>query len=199
MEKYKKMAIARHGDQQYYLSKLLSAKYLITYPNPEYTVKDEQKKCQILEIPNTKTCFITGNPSKGTGDHLYEINGYHRFTNKRGVNDLWNILPVCGTSNKTYKKFKFTLPDGTFVNKDIGYQDLTTDELLFLSQSTESYLISYALIYSKIKEWNEYVKSRNAIICYKEPDEFLEIRRKFKNNDKIKWEKTFEHIENVSI
>ena len=82
MEKYKKMAITRHGDQQYYLSKILSEKYLSTFPNPEYTKQDEIEKCRILEIPNTNTCFITGTSCNGVGDHVYEVNGYHRYTQK---------------------------------------------------------------------------------------------------------------------
>ena len=49
------------------------------------------------------------------------------------------------------------MPDGTLVNEDIGYE-LTEEELLFLYQSTESDLISYVLIYNKLKKWKEYVK-----------------------------------------
>ena len=193
------MAITRHGDQQYYLSKILSEKYLNTFPNPEYTKQDEIEKCRILEIPKTNTCFITGTSCNGVGDHVYEVNGYHRYTQKRGINDQWNIVPVCGTSNKIYKKVKFIMPNGTLVNKDIGYEELTEEELLFLYQSTESDLISYALIYNKLKKWKEYVKKRGAIICYEEPDNFIEIRKKFKSDYGEMWEKTFKHIDNVSI
>ena len=59
------------------------------------------------------------------------------------------------------------MPDGTLVNKDIGYEELTEEELLFLYQSTESDLISYALIYNKLKKWKEYVKKEVLLYAMK--------------------------------
>ena len=128
MQKSLKEALNRHSDQKYYLTKVLSEKYLIENPNPVYTEEDHQKKLEIFEIPDDRTCFITGYDSNGVGDHIYEINGYYRYTNRRGVNDNWNIVPVVGSRNKSYKKIKFTI-DGSKVKKDIGYQELTDEEL----------------------------------------------------------------------
>ena len=41
------------------------------------------------DVKDMKECFVTGKQSKGVGDHLYEVNGYHRYTGKRGINDKW--------------------------------------------------------------------------------------------------------------
>ena len=44
MEKSLKEALNRHSDQKYYLTKVLSEKYLIENPNPVYTEEDHKKK-----------------------------------------------------------------------------------------------------------------------------------------------------------
>ena len=43
-------------------------------PNPIFTEEDRQKKMEIFGVENLNTCFITGEPSKGVGDHFKEIN-----------------------------------------------------------------------------------------------------------------------------
>ena len=43
MEKSLKEALNRHSDQKYYLTKVLSEKYLIENPNPVYTEEDHKK------------------------------------------------------------------------------------------------------------------------------------------------------------
>ena len=199
MEKEKKAAISRHGDQKYYVSKILSKKYHMMYPNVDYTQEDAQKKLEILEISNNKTCFISGGDCKGVGDHLYEINGYHRYTGQRGIDNQWNILPVCGVLNKTYKRFKFVMPDGNEVSKDIGYQNLTVDEYLFLSNSQNEEYYNMAYIFTKVFEWKEYVKSRGAYISYNEPPEFIEIRNNFHEKYKKMWNETFIDIDKITI
>lgn len=197
MEKENRNAFTRHGDQQYYLSKILSKKYLLMNPNPEYTKQDEIKKLEILDIPNSKTCFITGENSKGVGDHLYEINGYYRRTNKRGINDKWNILPVCGVENKRYKKIKFTMPNGRLVNKDIGYEQLDVEEFNYMIESGDPELCKMADIFIKIIEWKSYVEKRNAKIYYEEPENFKNIRIKFKENYIIFWQNTINAINSI--
>ena len=52
----------RWSDQKYNLSCLI---YHTNHNiNPEFTEKDLQKKLEIFEIPNIKTCFITKNRSE---------------------------------------------------------------------------------------------------------------------------------------
>ena len=38
-----------------------------------YNEEDDKKKCEIFNIPNTRTDFITREPMKGIGDHLYPL------------------------------------------------------------------------------------------------------------------------------
>ena len=60
MEKSLKEALNRHSDQKYYLTKVLSEKYLIENPNPVYTEEEPQKKKKYLKYLIDRTCFITG-------------------------------------------------------------------------------------------------------------------------------------------
>ena len=120
--------------------------------NPEFTKEDRKKKCEILNIQNCKTCFISSEKSKGVGDHLFEINGYAKVTNgKHGTYDEWNTVPVVGKLNKSYKKFKFE--NGN--TKDIGYQKLTQEGFNECSEKNK-------VIYTKIMKWQKYVRSRGA-------------------------------------
>ena len=146
--------ITRWSDQKYYLIKWI---YLMFHCiNPEFTEDDRKKKCEIFGIPNDKTCFITGKPCKGTGDHLFEINGYANKTNGlHGTDDEWNKIPVIGAKNKSYKT-KF----GKNKKKNIGYQDLTDEELKECTDEQKIY-------YQKIKLWKEYVKKRGASLTWK--------------------------------
>ena len=193
MDKPKKWALSRVSDQNYYLSKILSEQYLEKNPNPTYTDEDEKKKLEIFQIPNNKTCFVTHNESNGTGDHIYEINGYYKKTNKRGINDDWNLVPVVGKLNKSYKKIKFEMNGETIV-KDIGYQSLTgVEERFLLSSSNENYL-RMGLISHMIDKWKQYVKERGAKMCYEEGDEFKNIRKNFNERYKNMWGETFREI-----
>lgn len=196
MQKSLKEAFNRHSDQKYYLTKVLSEKYLIENPNPVYTEEDNKKKLEIFEIPDNRTCFITGNNSNGVGDHIYEINGYYRYTNRRGVNDNWNIVPVVGSRNKSYKKIKFMM-DGSTVKKDIGYQELTDEELIFLLQSENEEHLTLVETYMKIMKWKEYVERRGAVMSYEEPDNFIAIRNDFKNMYCKMWSDITTKIENL--
>ena len=114
-------------------------------------------------------------------------------TNKRGINDDWNLVPVVGKLNKSYKKIKFEMNGETIV-KDIGYQSLTgVEELFLLSSSNENYL-RMGLISHMIDKWKQYVKERGAKMCYEEDDEFKNIRKNFNERYKNMWGETFREI-----
>ena len=176
MESAIKKAKGRHSDQKYYLTKILCEKWLLKNPNPKYTSEDHQKKLEIFDIPDHKTCFVTGLKSNGTGDHIYEINNYHKYTGRRGIDDQWNIVPVVGSINKKYKKIQFTMLDGKLVKKDIGYQKLTEEEKLYLLQSEDDTHIDFIRVYSQLEKWNQYVVERGAVMSFVEPNEFKQIR-----------------------
>ena len=146
---------SRWSDQYYYYTRAIYYEHYANV-NPPFTQVDRIKKCEILNITNCKTCFLSGEKSKGVGDHLFEINGYAKFTNgKHGTYDEWNTLPVVGRLNKSYKKFKFE--NGN--TKDVGYQNLTQEEFKDCSKSNQ-------LIYIKIQKWKKYVISRNASLYW---------------------------------
>ena len=197
MERAIKKAKGRHSDQKYYLTKILCEKWLLKNPNPEYTKEDNQKKLEIFDIPDNRTCFVTGLKSNGTGDHIYEINNYHKYTGRRGINDQWNIVPVVGSINKKYKKIKFTMSDGKLVKKDIGYQKLTEEEKLYLLQSEDDTHIDFIRVYRQLEKWNQYVVERGAVMSFVEPNEFKQIRIDFRNKYDELWRMTISNINDI--
>ena len=197
MESAIKKAKGRHSDQKYYLTKILCEKWLLKNPNPKYTSEDHQKKLEIFDIPYHKTCFVTGLKSNGTGDHIYEINNYHKYTGRRGIDDQWNIVPVVGSINKKYKKIQFTMLDGKLVKKDIGYQKLTEEEKLYLLQSEDDTHIDFIRVYSQLEKWNQYVVERGAVMSFVEPNEFKQIRREFRNKYDELWRMTISNINDI--
>ena len=192
----KKNALNRRSDQYYYLSKALSQRHLILSPNPIFTEDDAKKKREIFDIPDLKTCFITKKESNGIGDHLYEINGFHKKTGFRGVYDSWNTLPVCGSENNRYKIVEFTMPDGTKIKKNIGYETLDDYMLEYLFTSNDKKLMSILDKYNKIIAWKDYVRERGAHICYEESDSFKDIRTRFAKNYEELWIQTIDDILN---
>ena len=190
-------AKSRHGDQKYFLTKILCEKWLIKNPNPKYTQEDNQKKLEIFNIPDNKTCFVTGLKSNGTGDHIYEINNYHKYTGRRGINDQWNIVPVTGSINKSYKKVKFTMPNGELVKKDVGYQKLTEEEKRYLLQSQDETHIKFIRVYKQLEKWNQYVIERGAVTSFVEPNEFIQIRTEFRSKYDELWSSTIRNINDI--
>jgi|TARA_B110000495_G_C22959092_1_gene562125 hypothetical protein len=176
------------SDQNYYIVKALSEIYLKNNPNPEFTQEDFKMKCEIFEIPDNKTCFVSGVLSNAFSDHIYETIDYFKYTEERGINDNWNLVPVCGEYNKTYKNFKFTLEDGEKVKKNIGYENLTDDELLHLMSSTNNNHIQMAEIYVKIFTWKLYAEKKGAKLSFKETPEMTIIRERFIDNYNKIWE-----------
>ena len=187
-------AYNRCSDQEYYLSIVLSAKWIERCGQPIFTEENKKMKLKIFGIDNIKTCFITGTSVNGVGDHFYEINGYYKKTGKRGLDDPWNIIPVCGPKNKTYKIFKFKM-DGKNIKKNIGYEPLTMVELGFLIDSDEEKYREMADIYCKIYEWKLYVEMQGAVICYEEDEMFKEIREYFKEGYDKLWDNTIKFAE----
>ena len=192
----KKNALNRRSDQYYYLSKALSRRHLTLNPNPEFNEDDAKRKAEILGIPDLKTCFITNKECNGVGDHLYEVNGFYKKTKLRGVYDIWNTLPVCGTENSSYKIVEFTMPDGTKVKKNIGHETLDHSMIEYLSTSNDEKSMTILNKYNKIIAWKDYVKFRGAHISYEESESFKNIRKRFAENYEELWEKTIIDILN---
>ena len=198
MDRECKTALGRWSDQNYYLSKKLSKTYVQLVPNPVFTEEDRQKKMEIFGVPDLKTCFITEEPSNGVGDHFKEINGYYAKTGMRGIDDEWNILPVSGSQNKSYKIMEYVI-DGKKIKKNIGYESISDDELLYLASSENEKYIQYYDIYVKVWNWERYVENRGAKMWYKEPESFENIRKVHKEkyvNDL--WIPIFELINQIT-
>ena len=136
-ERAQKTAKGRCSDQNYYLSKNLSAKYIELSPNPTFTEEDRQKKMEIFGVPDLKTCFITEQPSKGVGDHFKEINGYYAKTGMRGIDDEWNILPVSGSQNKSYKIMEYVI-DGKKIKSCVDDMTLIAGQKAIITKYKKS-------------------------------------------------------------
>ena len=74
--------------------------------NTKYQEEDDEKKCEIFGISNSKTDFITHKPLTGIGDHYYPLCGDIKKYNRIGSDSLWNRIPVNG-NNRKYK----TMPE----------------------------------------------------------------------------------------
>tara|TARA_B100000902_G_scaffold362665_1_gene381120 strand:+ start:276 stop:851 length:576 start_codon:yes stop_codon:yes gene_type:complete len=175
--------LTRWCDQKYYLVRLIY--YNGHQTNPEFTEEDRKKKCEILEIPNTKTCFITKIKCKGTGDHLFEINGYAKYTDGlHGTYDEWNTIPVLGSKNKSYKT-KYGIN-----NKNIGFQELTQQELSTCSKEQQD-------IYNKLQQWKLYVKRRGASLSWKLTEKENIIFQKKKRQYNELWKNMIDELNSV--
>jgi len=76
--------------------------YLDNNHNMQYEDKDDKKKCEIFEITDSKTDFISGLKLTGCGDHYYPLCKNRKKDNTIGSDSLWNRIPVSG-SNTKYK------------------------------------------------------------------------------------------------
>jgi len=130
--------------------------------NVPFTQEDEQKKCEIFGIPNSKTCFLTlSTDGVSVGDHIFPIRGALKKTGLHGGDSKWNTVPVCGSKNNTFKKFSH---NGWKVN--IGYEKLTQEQYNQCTANEQN-------IYNKIKKWQKYCKSRKAFFCWKLPPQLI--------------------------
>ena len=68
--------------------------------NTLYTEDDRKKKCEIFEISNDKTDFITGQKLNGIGDHYYPLTAERKKLNRIGSDSQWNRIPVSGYNSK---------------------------------------------------------------------------------------------------
>lgn len=119
--------------------------------------QDREWKLKICGIPDERTCFVTKKSGGvGRGDHVFETKGYFKLTGKFGVDDDWNILPVAGSLNNTYKIFQFK--DGHV--KNVGFQNLTRAELAECSKKQKH-------IYNVIRRWRAYTKRRNIRLSFR--------------------------------
>jgi hypothetical protein len=138
---------------------------------PQFTEEHENKLMEIFEIPNLKTCIVTGEKvAKSGGDHLFEVRGYLKKTGKVGIEQKWNRLPVSTGENIRYKKYKFTENGKEYV-KNIGYELLTEDELRQCSKEKKA-------LYHKIRNWVNYCERQNVSLGYimpKEAEKEMEI------------------------
>ena len=127
----------------------------------------ERKRCEIWG-PNWKTtCAWTGThipTGKGLSiDHLFPIRGaYGNSRNSktgwldgglRGSDSPWNRVMVLKQLNSGFKIFNHMADHGW--KKDVGYQDLTEEEL---GQCT----FQEQLFYKKLDLWRAYARSRGA-------------------------------------
>lgn len=136
--------------------------------NPPMSPRDKQWKLKICNVPNDKTCFVTGKTSGvGRGDHVFETKGYYNLTGKFGVDDDWNTLPVAGSLNNSYKIFQFK--DGHV--KHVGFQTLTPSELSECTKKQKH-------IYGVIRRWRAYTKRRNIKMSFRPTAEQKRILNK---------------------
>ncbi len=140
--------------------------------NPTFTEEDRAMKLSICKVQSEKECFVTHRTKGvGIGDHLFEIKGYFKSTGQYGLSKSeWNILPVCGAFNPSYKKVR--LRDGT--TKDLGKDFLTSAEAQLLKPEDQR-------IYGIIRRWIAYSKSRGAVLSYRltpEQEAYIDSRMK---------------------
>ena len=133
---------------------------------PPFETRDKHKKDALFD---PLTCFVTGLPlkRKNTGDHLYEVRSYYRFTGRYGIESDWNRIPVHSSVNATYKIFKLSLANGQRVTRNIGYQALSTDEYSACTPEQKH-------IYDTISAWKRYVTSREVQLSFTLPASVVE-------------------------
>lgn len=136
---------------------------------PEFTAKDEIAMKKIFSIPNLNTCVVTGQEvAKSGGDHLFEVRGYFKKTGKVGIEQRWNRIPVLPEENKRYKKYEFVDPNGKKYYKNIGFEDLSDEEL-------ESCSLDKIRLYQSIKSWFEYCDERGVKLFVQMPKKAEEV------------------------
>jgi|GEM_PF-3569397 hypothetical protein len=121
---------------------------------PGFSETDEAKMLEIFAIPDMKTCVVTGQKvSKTGGDHLFEVRGYYKKTGKVGIEQKWNRLPVTNDQNKRYKKYQFIDENEKKYTKNIGYENLTEEELKMCDEGQRE-------LYQNIQTWIDYCDTR---------------------------------------
>ena len=129
--------------------------------NPSYDDEAEAEYRRIFGVASRAECFITHrrvNPARG--DHLYAVRQYHRHTGRCGVDSRWNRINTYYNDTRDYKVFRANDSQGNLVvDKDIGYQDLTEEELNHFDEDKK-------IIYHKVTEWKAYLQRRNVHLSF---------------------------------
>ena len=107
---------------------------------PEFTSEDEQKMMEIFEIPDMKTCVVTGEKVAKSGG-----------------------LPVSTSENIRYKKFKFTDDNDKSYTKNIGWEELTDAEFNLCTSKQQR-------LYQNIRKWFSYCEEKNVVLGVEMPD-----------------------------
>lgn len=133
--------------------------------NPDYDDAADAKYTQIFGV-SRKQCFITfKNVNPVGGDHLYAVRGYYRYTQRYGFDSMWNRINTYYSDTQDYKIFKVVDSQGrVLVQKDIGYEELTEDELLYFPEKKQE-------IYWKVARWKAYLRHRKVQLSYHIPDD----------------------------
>jgi len=163
--------------------------------NPKFTNNDRKIKYECFGIKK-KTCIITGEYINGKGDHLHSVRGNVSSDCSWGSDTLWNIIPVCGRLNSTYKKVKFLIDGIEPYEKDIGCHILTQEEQDYVEQNYSEPLApngpTKLEIYNKIQNWKKYCNNKNVVLHV---ENIAEIDRIIKNHVNITLTRMTEEIQ----
>ena len=201
MEETVQAALNRFADQKYYITQYLYHKKIKLAElaaeqgqeekeqssemtlNPIPNEADIKAKRRIFRIISDDECVVSHMLSAGSGDHMFEINGYAAETGGvHGRYDGWNTIPVVGSWNKSYKKIPVIGDEGLMIinigrilleRGDIGYQDVEWWQWETLTRPQKRLVIMF-------RNWKEYCKLRGACPYFRfneEDDEFVEQRK----------------------
>ena len=158
-----------NSDVPYYIASALSTT-IDNLKQVNYTEDDEMMKMKIFEISSSNECIMT-HKTDGVqkGDHLYPMRQAYTKIGGYGSNSKWNLIPVTGSLNKSYKNFRFEKkPKKNSYSKDIGYMTLTKDEYSLCTKQEQD-------LYNKIQTWKAYVISRGAFLFYSPTDDTVKF------------------------
>ena len=106
-----------------------------------------KNKLSILDIPNTRTCFVT----KKDGDNIVQV--YMHPLNQRGSTSKWNMVPVHDSIKHNYCTFSY---------KNFNY-NMFTD---FVDPISSYIPLEKLNTWKKIKKWREYCDQYGATLYW---------------------------------
>ena len=77
--------------------------YLDQQKTIQYSIIDDNKKCEIFGIKKSNIDFITKKKMTGCGEHYYPLGQEFKKEKRIGSDSGWNRIPVSG-NNSRYKK-----------------------------------------------------------------------------------------------
>lgn len=92
-----------------------------------------------------RTCFVSGLPQKGVGDHIRPMRANRNITACYGGNSKWNLVPVISSLNQPYK-YIVLLHEGTFVKVSL---DSTT--MYLTTTLPDDFFVSFYEHYKKLR------------------------------------------------